>query len=117
VATSDNRRTQHSGSMPDPFEVQIDQRDGALRLLVSGELDVNAVGELQDAISEAEQSRARAIVVDLSDLRFLDSTGLSVLLGAYTRSRQNGHRVSFVPSDHDAVRKLISLTGTSEMFE
>jgi anti-sigma B factor antagonist len=116
VGTSDNVNGEHSAS-PESFEVRIDGDDDALRVLVSGELVLSTVEELQEAIRKAEQSRAGAIVVDLSGLRFLDSTGLSALLGAYSRSRDAGHRISFVPSDHEAVRKLIALTGTSEMFD
>jgi anti-anti-sigma factor len=56
-------------------------------------------------------------VVDLSDLAFLDSSGLSVLLKASTRSREDGNRLSFVPSKHEIVTRLIAVTGTGEMFD
>ena len=116
MTASNNQTTEHPGLPPAGLDVCLDRRQGALRILVSGELTLATVEELRGAIEEAEQSQGDAIVVDLTDLRFLDSTGLSVLLGAYTRGRENGHRISFLPSEHDSVRKLIALTGTGEMF-
>ena len=55
--------------------------------------------------------------MDLSDLSFIDSTALEVLLRASIRHRQDGKRLSFVKSKHDSVTTLIALTCTEEMFE
>ena len=48
------------------------------------------------------------VVVDLGKLEFLDSTGVAMLVSAM---REGGERLSFLPSEHDAVRRLLSLTG------
>jgi anti-anti-sigma factor len=54
------------------------------------------------------------IVVDLSEVRFMDSTGLSVLLAAKKRQES---RFSVSPSKSKAVTRLLALTGTTEIFE
>jgi len=69
------------------------------------------------AIRVAEESTARVIVIDLADLEFLDSAGLTVLLRVHTRTRQDGQRLRFVPSEHDGVTQLVAVTGTSEIFD
>jgi anti-anti-sigma factor len=100
-------------------ECEIDaRREGeSVTVAVAGEVDVSTAGELDAAIREAEETEISRIVVDLSDLSFIDSTALEVLLRASMRHRQNGDRLSFVPSKHESVTTLIALTCTAEMFE
>ena len=88
-----------------------------MTVAVAGEIDASTAGELDAAIREAESTEISRIVVDLSDLSFIDSTALEVLLRASSRHRQDGNRLSFVPSKHDSVTTLIALTCTTEFFE
>jgi len=93
-------------------------REGeSVTVVVTGEIDVSTAGELDAAIREVEKTEVSRIVVDLSDLSFIDSTALEVLLRASIRHRQDGKRLSFVKSKHDSVTTLIALTCTEEMFE
>ena len=98
---------------------EIDTRRGgeSVTVAVAGEIDLSTAGELDAAIRAAEETELSRIVVDLSDLSFIDSTALEVLLRASIRHRENGNRLSFVPSKHDSVTMLIALTCTEEMFE
>jgi anti-anti-sigma factor len=73
--------------------------------------------EFDEAVRIAEKATARAIVVDLTNLRYMDSTGLSVLLKAHTPSQQDGDRIRFLPSKYDAVRQLVAVTGAGRMFD
>jgi anti-sigma B factor antagonist len=100
-----------------PAEIQTLQDGDSLTITVSGEIDLSMADDLDAAIRAAEDTQMGQIVVDMSDLAFLDSTGLSVLLKASVRSREDGNRISFVPSKHETVTRLIALTGTGEMFE
>jgi anti-anti-sigma factor len=54
--------------------------------------------------------------VDLEDLSFMDSSILNVLLMARRRARDNANRLRFVPSRHDQVKRILSVTGTTKMF-
>ena len=85
-------------------------------IAVSGEVDLASLDELDTTIRVAERNPTKWIVIDLHDLRFLDSTGLSLLLEARRRSMDNGNRLRFVPSRHEQVTRLLSVTGTSELF-
>jgi anti-sigma B factor antagonist len=90
------------------------RREGDVALiLLSGELDISAAEELDTAIRDAEETDIGQIVVDLSAINFVDSTGLSVLL--YAKRRIDG-RLHVTPSDHDAVTRLLELTGTTEIL-
>jgi anti-sigma B factor antagonist len=99
------------------FEIQTVRTGDDLFVLVSGDLDLASADELEDAIRVAENRMARAVVVDLTHVRFMDSTGLSVLLRAHTRRQQDSGRLRFMPSKYDAVRQLIAITDTSRMFD
>jgi len=98
------------------FEVQSVRAADHLCVLVSGDLDLASADELEEAIRVAEKATAGAIVVDLTNLRFMDSAGLTVLLKAHTRSQHDGDRIRFMPSKDDAVRQLIAVTDASRIF-
>ena len=100
-----------------PLEIKTDREGDSATIALSGEMDLSAVHRLDAAIHSAEEMDVGRIVLDLSELSFLDSTGLSVLLQASVRHRENGNRLSFIPSKYEAVRRVIALTETTEMFE
>ena len=98
-------------------EIKTRREGDSVTVAVVGEIDLSTADALAAAIRDAEETEIGRIVVDLSDLTFLDSTGLAVLLQASVRSRQDSNRLIFAPSKHDAVTRLIALTRTGEIFE
>lgn len=60
---------------------------------IQGELDLAGCAELEQALSEAEQTPARCIILDLDKLTFIDSSGLASLIRATRRSESNGNRL------------------------
>ena len=59
------------------------------------------------------QSDAQLFVVDLRNLEFMDSTGLSVLVRAHQRAEENGRRLGLVNGSQQ-VQRLLTLTGVAE---
>ena len=110
-----------NASSPDmrgkPADISSKREGDSVTVAVAGEIDLSTADQLDAAIREAEKTEINRIVVDLSDLSFVDSTGLSVFLEAIQRNRRDGNRLSFVPSKHDEVARLLALTDTTEMFE
>ena len=96
------------------LSVESSTADGSYVLRVTGEIDRSNSDLLAVCMTEAEASRAPQIVVDLSRLRFMDSSGLRVLLGAAERGRVGGYgdRLSLVAPSR-GVRRVIELTGTA----
>ena len=117
MATSDNHETGHSALPDGMFDIHTVQVGDDLCVLVSGELDLASKDKLDEAIRVAEKSNAGAIIVDLTNLRFMDSTVINVLLKAHARSREDGDRLRFLPSKYDAIRQLAAVTGMSRMFD
>lgn len=83
---------------------------------VSGEIDVSCVDELKAAVEEAEASQPMELWVDLSEVGFMDSTGLTTLLLAQ-RARHDGRRAGFALICPDgSVRRLLELAGIDRIM-
>ena len=84
-------------------------------LALRGELDVATVPRLADPLREAIAAGKTAVVIDLGELTFLDSTGLMVLLNALRRVvRQGGNLV--IVCTNPTVLRLFDITGTAATF-
>lgn len=85
--------------------------DGAMRIRVSGEIDLANAAAVEDEIRAAIPSQPRAVSVDLTDLTYLDSAGMRILYGL--ASRLHALRIVLeliVPLD-SPTRRLIELSG------
>ncbi|MFO7193044.1 MULTISPECIES: STAS domain-containing protein [Thermocrispum] len=90
-------------------------RDGVVVLTVSGELDMLSTDALTERLDEALQPPAEAVVLDLTDVRFLGSAALSALLKSAEEAKANGIRLILVASKHATLRPF-EVTGISDSF-
>jgi len=97
------------------FEVTESELAGMSVLRARGEIDVASAPEFQTSLSEVIGQGAETIVVDLSDVSFIDSTGLGVLVGAETRAREEDKGLRLVVTQPQILR-LLELTGLDEVF-
>jgi anti-sigma B factor antagonist len=79
---------------------------GAAVVSVSGDLDISNAASLQAAVAAVTAQSPERLIFDLSDLRFMDSAGIAVLIGA-------AGEVSAVQlrGPSPVVRRVIELTG------
>ena len=94
--------------MIEEFEADLEVRGDELWVIPQGDLDIASAPELQESLSLAMASDARAIVIDLRGLGLIDSTGLRALLAV--QAGEGGERVSFVPGN-DHVQGVFRLSG------
>jgi anti-sigma B factor antagonist len=82
---------------------------GTCTLAVAGELDMANADTLRKALDDAA---AEEVVLDMSQLEFIDSTGIALLVAAHHRRNRDG-RTGFrlVGSESAAVRRVMSVTG------
>jgi anti-sigma B factor antagonist len=94
----------------------IDERDtdGVHVLALVGDLDLTAAPYLASRLDAARSDGVRRILVDLSDLRFCDSSGLRALVGAARELRIAGGRLTVACPGAGPVARLLDLTGTRE---
>ena len=79
-----------------PLAVERSRVDGYELLTVEGELDIATAPRMIAALNEAFADLARPLVVDLSSVDFLDSTGLALLMNAYRRVKRRGQGFAIV---------------------
>jgi anti-anti-sigma factor len=92
----------------DEFEADISVRGDELWVLPRGDLDIAGAPELEETLSLALASDAKAIVIDLRGLELVDSTGLRTLVQA--PQSEGGERVSFVEGN-DHVQSVFRIAG------
>ncbi len=80
---------------------------------VSGELDLASSPALEEELEQIFSTDADLLIVDLRDLEFMDSTGLSVLVKAHQRAEESGKRFALVKGSQQ-VQRLLSLTGVAQ---
>jgi anti-sigma B factor antagonist len=85
--------------------------EGTLVLALAGELDVTNVDQLRSEIEQARHGRPMPVVFELSELRFMDSSGLALLLSV---ARQIGQVTLRDPTP--IIRRLIELTGADAVL-
>jgi anti-sigma B factor antagonist len=93
-----------------PFEARVEQEAGTTFVRLSGELDLNCRSRFDSTFRRVASVRGRKVVVDLSGLTFVDSTGLRMILEAESQSRREGFELSFIPAQGQ-VQNVLELTG------
>ena len=80
-----------------------------------GELDIETVPHLRTALDELSAVGWENVVLDLRELTFIDSTGLSLLLEADRAARRTGRSFAIVDGS-PAVARLLELVGLTAHF-
>jgi anti-anti-sigma factor len=78
-------------------------------VVLRGEFDLAGVQQFEAAMQTLEASRPPVLVVDLNDLKFMDSSGLRALVMADHRARKDGRRFAIVPGP-PVVRRVFEIT-------
>lgn len=99
--------------MQSHFRVEVQNHDQATVIAVSGELDLASSPALQEELDRVSASDSQLLIIDLRELDFMDSTGLSVLVRAHQRAEEQGRRLAMVKGPQQ-VQRLLSLTGVAD---
>jgi anti-sigma B factor antagonist len=101
------------------FAFAISRRDlepGTTVVAVAGELDLASAPNLKWTLNDSIAKGATRIVLDMSPVKFIDSTALGVLVGIH-RHLQPGSRLAIAGADSDAdVLNIFELTGLDSTF-
>ena len=95
-----------------PLTVRMEHEDRSLLVRASGEIDVSNAKLLQEALRAALLTHGSRIVLDLSNIVRIDSTGLRTLLWVADRSSQEGNRLR-IRVGSAAVRRIVEQTGVA----
>jgi anti-sigma B factor antagonist len=98
------------------LEVESQVRDGLAHVVLRGELDLSTVGKVQEALAQVEADAPQTVVLDLSKLTFLDSTGLRCVVTADDHAKEHGRRFVIVRGP-DAVQRVFAITRLEDRLE
>jgi anti-sigma B factor antagonist len=82
-------------------------------IALAGELDVNGIERVTCELRRAEASDARQIVLDLTGLTFIDSSGVCMIVEAHARSQADGDRLVLTCAP-GAVQRIFDLTSLTD---
>jgi anti-sigma B factor antagonist len=85
-----------------------------VRVAVSGELDLSSALVFEEELRRIEkQSDVPLLVLDLRALKFMDSTGLRLILSAHARAIKSSRKLAIVEGG-EVVRRIFKITGVLE---
>jgi len=97
------------------FDVTDAEQHGVSVLHVRGEIDVATSPGLRNHLNELIERGHEIIIVNLTEVSFIDSTGLGVLVGSVRRIRAIGGDLRLVVTQPHII-KLLDLTGLDDVF-
>lgn len=92
----------------------ITERVPVLRL--SGELDLSSVPEVRRAIRELIEENSVSFVINLTQLEFIDSSGLGVLVGGLARVREKQGEIK-IACNNRRILRVFEMTRLTQLFE
>ena len=84
-------------------------------LVADGEIDLTSCRHLQEKLEQVRSTPAEAVVIDLTGVQFIDSTGLSVLVEGARDARNDGRAFGVVAGGH--LWELLRITGLDTVME
>lgn len=102
-------------SSTQPFWVDVALGRDEIVVGAIGELDLHSAGALEDEVTRLCHDGHERIVVDLSGVEFIDSTGLRLLIGLHRAAETDGRTITLVPGPRQ-VQRLFELTATDALF-
>ena len=92
------------------------RQDGGTTVVeIAGEIDVYTAPQLRSQLLDASAAGNADLVLDMTGVTFLDSTGLGILVGARRRAVEAGGDLRLVVA-HSAVLKIFRITGLDRVF-
>jgi anti-anti-sigma factor len=95
---------------PPPFDVAVTSNGTAATIAVRGELDISTVGRLEQVRDELLAQSPPELLIDLSAVEFVDSSGLKVLLETHWLAQQNGWTLR-ISKPAASVMKVFTVSG------
>jgi anti-anti-sigma factor len=98
------------------LRVEVSESPPSARIALHGEFDIESADAATRALHELFDRRPDAVVLDLSGLDFIDSTGVKFLVDARDRAHELGVDLSLVYGG-DPVRRVLVVSGVMALFE
>ena len=98
--------------MIQPFSFNVSRSNGSSVVAIAGEIDLATAPAIANVLNDFAQE---SVIVDLSAVTFIDSSGLAVLSDAHSRIRRSGGRLA-IDCAQPSVRRVFEITSLSALF-
>ena len=96
------------------LEVTTEARDGVTLVTLGGELDIYTVAGFRQDLESVDPA-AESLVIDLTDVTLLDSSGLGALVSLLNRARAGDGQLGLI-CPHRRLRRVFEITGLRRAF-
>ena len=97
------------------MEITVNELDGRLMVTMNGDLDNAASTQAERALAPVFQRKDCNVVFDCTQLGYISSSGLRIMLNVYKHVRANGHTTTLKGLTED-VEEVFSLSGFLQLF-
>jgi len=98
--------------------IDIDIKDNGLSffVIIKGEIEIIHIKEFKEKLTSLAEKNNKDIELDLSDVEYMDSSGVGTLLNVLRILRQKGKRL-YIRKLSDRVLNVLKLSSLNEMFD
>jgi anti-anti-sigma factor len=96
-------------------ELELDERDGVLVAQVAGEIDASNTTDLRLALTERLGNSGAGLVIDLSDVTYIDSAGIKLLFDLASRLAARRQAIRLVVPEGVPTRRVLELCGVGQV--
>jgi anti-anti-sigma factor len=96
--------------MPTLEELRFDSQGDVLLARLSGEVDLSNVPSVREQLLAAIPNTAKAVVLDLTETAYLDSSGVRLIFELAERMRTRGQKLELVVPDDSFIKRVLVLT-------
>lgn len=94
----------------------IKEVDDKIIAILSGEMDTAAAQEAEKTLAPLLDSKGKDVLIDCTDLEYISSSGLRVLLSILKQAKSVGSKVT-LKNVNDVIRDVLDLTGFISIFD
>ncbi|MGY4691206.1 STAS domain-containing protein [Salibacterium sp. K-3] len=98
------------------LDIHTEELDEETVLFVGGEIDAYTASQLREALLPLTEKEGVEVVVDLTNVNYIDSTGLGIFIGALKSANSCGSTLRLTGLN-DRVKRLFSITGLDEVMD
>ncbi len=102
--------------MPLRVKTQFEANSESWIFEIAGELDLETSTNFKDILNDSLDEKMANIVLDCTELSFIDSTGLGILINTYKKIKEHNYIIN-VKNPKQNVNKLLNITGLNKLFE
>lgn len=94
---------------------RFNQENRAWDVTVAGEIDISTAAQFRMELERVFNEVKANIHIYLDQLRYIDSTGLGIIIGAYSRMQEEGLTVT-LKQPSSSIEKLLRITSLDKIF-